>query len=105
MQSKDNLKFYKVMNTLNSNNPKLAKHFMLRNDVIMKFASHIDGGVDILTQPMCEHCEKPAAWNTNGTAHCFSCNKDTLHPITVYDYFLEHTKNLSEEELLMLKLL
>jgi hypothetical protein len=105
MEYKDNKQFYDVMDTLSKNNPKLAKHFQLRNDVIMKFASHIEGGVNILTQPMCEHCEKPAAWNENGTAHCFACGKDTKNPITVYDYFLNYTKNLSEEDLMILKLL
>lgn len=103
--TRDNEKHFKVMESIKGKDPKLAAHMMQRNDIIRKFASKIGGGIDILEQPMCEHCEKPAAWDEGGTAYCFACNKKTSKPITVHEYFMEHTKYYTKEQLEILKAL
>ena len=98
-----NKRHFDIMKAIEGKDPKFAKHMLKRNSIIEMFAKHIGGGVDILEQPMCEHCEKPAAWNEGGTAYCFSCNRDTKKPITVLMYLLEYTKFYSEEQLDLLK--
>lgn len=88
-----------IMKGIEGKDPKFASHMFKRNDLIEKFAKYLGGGINILDQPMCDHCEKPAAWNEGGTAHCFSCNRDTTKPITVHEYLMNYTKGYSEYQL------
>ena len=94
-----NVKHHMIMKDIEGKDPKFASHMFKRNDLIEKFAKHLGGGINILDQPMCDHCEKPAAWNEGGTAHCFSCNRDTAKPITVHEYLMNYTKGYSEHQL------
>lgn len=91
-----------IMKAIEGTDPKFAKHMFLQNKLIENFAKSLGGGVNILDQPMCNHCEKPAAWNEGGTAYCFSCHTTTKNPITVKKYLIEYTKGISEEQLQML---
>ena len=91
-----------IMNTIQGTDPKFAKHMFLSNQLIENFAKSLGGGVNILEQPMCNHCEKPAAWNDGGSAYCFSCHTTTKEPITVKKYLIEYTKGIKEEQLQML---
>lgn len=93
----------RVMKAIQSTDPKYAKHMFLRNQLIQNFAMRSTGGVDILDQPVCNHCERPAAWNTGGTAYCFSCGTTTQKPITVERYLIEYTKFFSQEQLELLE--
>lgn len=94
-----------IMKTINGVDPKFAKHMFLRNKLIENFAKSLGGGVNILDQPMCNHCERPAAWNDGGTAYCFSCHSTTKEPITVKKYLIEYTKGVSEEQLEILSMM
>lgn len=94
-----NMKHQAIMQELGDKDPKFAAHMFKRNEMIEKFAKYLGGGINILEQPMCDHCEKPAAWDEGGKAHCFSCNRDTKNPITVHEYLMEHTKHYSSEQL------
>lgn len=87
------------MKAIESTEPKFAKHMFLRNQLLENFAKYMGGGVNILDQPMCNHCERPAAWHDGGTAYCFSCNHTTKEPITVKQYLIEYTKGIPEETL------
>lgn len=102
-----NVKHIDTMKTIEGLDPKFAKHMFLRNELLESFSKNMGGGVNVLEQPMCGHCERVAAWNTGGKAHCFSCNKDTpaSQVITVKKYLLEFMKNMSEEQLQMLNTL
>lgn len=82
-------------------NPKYAKHMFLRNKLVEKFIQHSGGGLDLLSQPVCIHCEKPAAWDMGGGAYCFSCNKSTPKDkaVTVSRYLADQMKNVDEETL------
>lgn len=93
------------MKTIGSVEPKFAKHMFLRNQLIEGFAKTLGGNINILDQPMCNRCEKPAAWNEGGKAYCFSCHSTTEKPITVKKYLIEYTKNIPEEmiELLLMQ--
>lgn len=87
--------------------PKYAKHMFLQNELIEKFAMNLGGGLDVLEQPVCIHCERPAAWNEGGSAYCFSCHKSTPadKAITVRKYLLEQTKCYTAEQLELLNTL
>jgi hypothetical protein len=94
-----------VMKAIEGTNPKYAKHMFLKNDLIENFARQAFGGVEILDQPVCTHCEKPAAWHEGGSAYCFSCNKTipAKDVITVLDYLIEYTDTIPPEKLEILK--
>ena len=98
---------HNIMKSITSVEPKYAKHMFLKNSVIENFAMHSAGGLDILEQPVCPACEKPAAWDVNSTGYCFSCNRSISADkvITVLEYLLEHTNMFSEEQLERLNLL
>ena len=99
-----NVKHIDTMNVLDGIDPKFAKHIFLRNELLEKFSKNMGGGVNVLEQPMCGHCERVAAWHIGGKAHCFSCNRDTpaSETITVKKYLLEYMKGMTEEQLQML---
>ena len=100
-----NTNHFDIMKTIEGVEPKFAKHMFLRNQLIENFAKSIGGGINVLGQPMCNHCEKVAAWNDEGTAYCFSCHSTTKKPITVKQYLIEYTKALSEEQLELLSMM
>ena len=93
----------RVMQAIQNTDPKYAKHMFLRNQLIQNFAMRATGGVEILDQPVCNHCERPAAWHIGGTAYCFSCGTTTKEPITVARYLIEYTKFFSQEQLELLE--
>lgn len=90
-----------IMKSIESVDPKYAKHMFLRNELLQKFAMSIGGGINILEQPVCTHCERPAAWDIGRSAYCFSCNKTVPvdKVITIMDYLIEYTKAFTEEQL------
>ena len=96
-----------IMKSIEKIDPKYAKHMFLKNQLIENFAMHMGGGVDLLEQPVCPSCEKPAAWNENATAYCFSCNKSIPSDkvITVMEYLIEYTNAFTEEQLEVLNML
>ena len=91
----------KTMKSIERVEPKYAEHMFLRNELLQKFSMSMGGGIDILEQPVCTHCERPAAWDVGGSAYCFSCNKSVpaKDVITVMEYLMEYTKMFSEEQL------
>lgn len=95
------------MKSIESVDPKFAKHMFLKNQLIENFAMHMGGGIELLQQPMCPSCEKPAAWNEAGTAYCFSCNRSIPADkiTTVAQYLIEFTKGFNEEQLEVLNML
>ena len=99
-----NTKHNAIMKEIEKVNPKFAEHMFLRNELVEKFAEHMGGGIDILEQPMCSHCEKPATWDKDGKAYCFSCHKSTPADkvITVRQYLTEFLKGFTEEQLKLL---
>lgn len=105
--NKHNIRNRKIVDIIGKTDPKYAKHMFLRNGLIEKFAMNLGGGLDILEQPVCIHCERPAAWDVGGGAYCFSCNKNIPADkvITVMDYLMEYTKTFSEEQLEILNML
>lgn len=96
-----------IMKAIDGKDPKYAKHMFLKNSIIEKFAKHVGGGVEILEQPVCIHCEKPAAWNEGGTAYCFYCHGTTPADkvVTVQQYLMDQLKGFNEEALERLALL
>lgn len=91
----------KIMKAIEGADPKYAKHMFLRNELLKKFSLSVGGGIDLLDQPVCTRCERPAAWNIGGSAYCFSCNTNIPpnNVITVMEYLMEHTKAFTEEQL------
>ena len=93
-----------AMNEIKGLDPKLAKHVLDRNDLINSFAEQALGGIDVLDQPVCRHCERFAAWDQGGTAYCFVCGTTTENPITVRAYLLDlYEKHLTPEQKQVLK--
>ena len=78
--------------------PAWASHMLKKNLFIEKMCFDNFGSIQVLEQPVCEGCERPAFWHTGGTAHCFACGRYTKNPITVRDYF-EQIVKLSTEQL------
>jgi hypothetical protein len=99
-----NQKNINTMKLIEKTDPKYARHMFLRNELIEQFAMHLGGGIDILEQPVCPHCERPAAWDQEGKGYCFSCKKSipANKIVTVRQYLLEYTKGMSEEQLELL---
>ena len=97
---------FDIMKVIEGKEPKYAKHMFLRNELVEKFAKHTVGGVNILEQPVCIHCEKPAAWNEGGSAYCFACGKDTPKEkvVTVRAYLIDQLKGFDEDKLELLSL-
>jgi len=81
--------------------PKYAKHMFLSNQLMESFIMHKGGGLELLGQPVCPHCEKPCAWDISGTAYCFSCNKSIPKEkvFTVAQYLIQETKGVDVETL------
>lgn len=81
--------------------PKYAKHMFLGNRLLEQFIKKQGGGLDLLDQPVCPHCEKPCAWDIEKGAYCFSCNKsipsDKVY--TVSQYLLAQMKNVDIDTL------
>lgn len=92
----------RVMNLLKKADPKFAKHVFLKNELVEKFAEHEGGGLDILSQPVCENCEKVATWDTKG-AYCFSCGHTTKEPMKVIKYLMEVLDGIDVEILRVLQ--
>ena len=92
----------RVMKAIETTDPKFAKHMFLRNKLVQSIAMRATGGIELLDQPVCEHCERPALWDKGGTAYCFSCHGKTLKPITVERYLMEYTKFFTKEQLELL---
>lgn len=102
--NKPNMKNHRLLEQVSKVNPKYAKHMLHRNEVLEKFAMRLGGGIDLLDNPVCEHCEQPATWDFEDTAYCFQCNKKSYvgkdkKPVLVRDYLLEFTKGFTEEQL------
>lgn len=72
--------------------PALAKHALIKNDIVRKFAMEHYGSIDILDQPMCTKCEKPCTWHKGGTAYHHECGTYIKKPITMLDYLTNEIK-------------
>lgn len=105
--NKDNVKTHNTLAMIEGKDPKYAKHLLLRDDLVMKFALKVGGGVELLNQPMCPRCEIPGAWNTGASGYCFRCGTSVPanKVVTVRDYLLEHTKGMKMEDLENLNML
>lgn len=88
---------HKAIIDLGNINPKFAKHTMIKNDLVRKFALERFGTIDILDQPMCTRCEKPCTWHTGGTAYHLECGTHIKKPITMLEYLREQIKFTPEE--------
>lgn len=75
----------KLLKLIEKQNPKFANHVIQGNELMESFIKHEGGGIELLEQPVCENCEKVAAWGKDG-AFCFSCKHTTKEPITVREY-------------------
>lgn len=99
--SKIDLGNKRVMDSIGKMDPKYAKHMFLSNQIIEQFAMHSGGGLELLDQPVCTQCEKPAAWNDGGSAYCFSCHRtipaDQI--TTVLEYLRNEIKTFDVEKL------
>lgn len=86
-----------VMQKISNLDPSYAKHMIHKNDIVAGLAKASGGGIDFLTQPICERCEKVATWDKDDTCHCFSCGHNTKKPMTVQDHFMESLKGIPPE--------
>lgn len=76
-------------------------HIFQHNDIEKKFAYASHGGVELLEEPVCGHCERLGSWHDQpspGSCHCFACGKDTPYAITLRQYLMEHL-DVSPEEM------
>jgi hypothetical protein len=86
-------------------NKAFGKHIFQYNDIEKKFAYNKDGGVDLLEEPVCGHCERLGSWHDQpfpGSCHCFACGKDTPYAITMRQYLMEHL-DVSEIEMAVIE--
>lgn len=92
---------HKTVVDLGNANPAFAKHILIKNDIVKLFALKRYGTIDLLDQPMCVKCEKPATWDTGGTAYHHDCGTHIKHPVTMLEYLRSEIK-LSPEQLELL---
>lgn len=88
-----------AMKELDGINPKLAKHALLRNDLMRDLTMDNYGTIQVMEQPVCRSCERPALWHINDTAFCHACGTVTSKPVTVKQYLLDQFKKLSPAQL------
>lgn len=95
-----------AMKNIKSADPKYAKHMLQKNDILEDFAFSIFGGVDILEQPVCRKCERPALWDHGDVGHCMACGTITKNPWTVRQYLLDQIdrRKLTQEQLEVLSM-
>lgn len=97
----NNLKLLKMIQGVN---PKYAKHMYQSNELLLQFAKHMGGGIELLEQPVCRRCESPASWDLpdskgNDRAYCFGCHVHTVNPITVQEYLMREVMKMPEEKI------
>lgn len=96
-----------VFKAISNADPKYAKHLTQANELVMLFARHLGGGIELLEQPVCRSCEGVGTWDApdskgNPRGYCFGCNVHTTNPITVSKYLLEQVKGMDDATLEML---
>ena len=79
------------MEWLKGSHPSLAKHIWQRNGLVQAIAMERFGGIDVLSLPVCEKCEKPGAWHDKDSCYCFPCGHTTSKEKTktLYRYIAE----------------
>ena len=94
-----------AMKEIEGINPKLAKHALLRNDLMRDLTLDNYGSIQIMEQPVCRSCERPALWHVNSTAFCHVCGTVTQNPITVKQYLIDQFSKLTPMQLEALDIL
>lgn len=97
----ENSKNNRIIKLIKQQNPEFANHMFQENELIEKFITKQSGGLDLLNQPVCEQCEKPASWDKDG-AYCFHCNHKTKNPKTVREYLSKALKGFDLEKLIIM---
>lgn len=99
--NQDNINTINTLSMIGGKDPKYAKHLLLRDDLVMKFALKMGGGVELLNQPVCPKCEIPAAWDMGAKGYCFRCGTSVPadRVVTVRDYLLDQIKGMTVEDL------
>lgn len=97
----------KILQTIQNVSPAYAKRTVLETEIIGKALIHNGGGLEILEQPVCRSCERPAFWdepNAKGEpmCGCLECHVHTTNPITVLEYMRDQIKGFSDEYLELL---
>jgi hypothetical protein len=86
----------KTLDLLKNINPKYAEHMYFKNRIVEAFAISAFGGVDILDQPVCGHCEKPGFWHgdktMSGACYCPGCGSITKNAVEMRDYLSQELK-------------
>lgn len=92
-----------LLNKLNKSDIKYAKHMLHKNDIVESFLKYMGFGTDVLSQPVCNKCEKPGLWgmdeNKKGACHCTSCGHITKKPMTVSQYMMDQMEKQIPPEL------
>lgn len=86
-------------------NKAFGNHIFQHNDIEKKFAYAAHGGVELLEEPVCGHCERLGSWHDKplpGSCHCFACGKDTPNAITMREYLMQHL-NVSAVEMVQIE--
>jgi len=84
----------KALNMIKDVDPKYAKHMFIKNRLVEQFMLHEGGGLELLGQPICPHCEIPCLWDIGGKGYCMSCNNSipANKITTVAEYLLSELK-------------
>lgn len=94
-----------VLDAIGQAYPAFAKHLFDGNEFLATAFLKQYTAVDLLEMPLCNHCEKLAAWmdpDEDGSprAGCFArgCGKVSVNPITLLDYVQEACKKTYGDE-------
>ncbi len=75
-----NAKNMVAINAIKNLNGKYADHMFLQNRIVEAMAKHFEGGIQMLSKPVCPHCEKPGQWHCdfkplepNPSQDCVEC--------------------------------
>jgi hypothetical protein len=103
-----------VIKLLDKHYPAFAKKVFDRNPLIERMAMANFCSMDILVYPICGHCETLAAYcgyaqtaqgfpvltpegNPVGVCRCLKCGRETVNPITFYEWCLMELKKRAPE--------
>jgi len=94
----------RLLNTIKGISPKYADHILNSNKLLIEFAKHMGGGIELLDQPVCRSCESPASWDLpdskgNQRGYCFNCHVHTTNPITVREYLLTEVAKIPKDKI------
>jgi len=91
-----NAKNMAAINAIKNINGKYADHMFYKNRIVEAIAKSFQGGIDILSKPICSHCEKPGQWHCDFRPSSPNPNPDCIDCMEMQEAMKETAGKLIE---------